>query len=328
MVRSAVALSMVTEVPVRIENIRARRKKPGLRPQHMTAIAAAREVCQAQVTGASEGSRRLVFEPGDVRPGSYTFDIGTAGSTTLVAQTVLPALYMASGPAQLVIRGGTHNPLAPPFDFFARTYNPCLRQMGICVEARLLRRGFYPAGGGEIQLDIVPSTASAPLELVDRGERLDYSAVAIVANLPEHIAQRELTQLASRGGWSQQQLKAEIDNEARGPGNVVLVFIESDSVCETFAAFGRRGVPAERVADEVFREAKEYVRSKAAVGQYLADQLLLPMALCGGGKFTTVPVSSHTTTHIGLIKQFLSVEIEIEQTSRRSRLVSVGRCEG
>ena len=168
--RSSLALSLVTGKPFVIENIRANRKKPGLMRQHLSAVRAAAEVSQARVEGAELGSTRLTFCPGTVRAGDYAFDVGSAGSATLVLQTVLPALLLAEGESNLTLRGGTHNPMAPPFDFLAKSYLPLVNRLGPTVEARLVRPGFYPVGRGEFSVRIQPARQLGRLELTDRGE--------------------------------------------------------------------------------------------------------------------------------------------------------------
>ena len=201
--RSSLALSLVTGRPFVIENIRANRKKPGLRRQHLSAVMAAAEVSQAQVEGAAIGSMRLTFRPGTVRPGNYTFDVGSAGSTTLVLQTVLPALLLAEGESNLTLRGGTHNPMAPPFDFLTKSYLPLVNRLGPTVEARLIRPGFYPVGGGEFTVHIQPARQLGRLELIDRGEILAHRVRVLLANLPRHIAERECRTIAQQTGWSE-----------------------------------------------------------------------------------------------------------------------------
>jgi RNA 3'-terminal phosphate cyclase len=198
--RSALALSLCTGAPFRIDNIRAGRPRPGLMRQHLTAVQAATQVGNAETTGAAVGSRSLTFRPGKLRAGDYTFSVGTAGSATLVLQTVLPALVTADGPSRLVIEGGTHNPASPPFDFLDRTFLPLLARMGPRVCAKLERPGFYPAGGGRISVSIEPAPL-IPLVLERRGEIRACRARAIVANLPRLIAERELACLAKRLDW-------------------------------------------------------------------------------------------------------------------------------
>jgi RNA 3'-terminal phosphate cyclase (ATP) len=309
--RTSLALAMVTGTPVRIRDIRARRSRPGLMRQHLTAVQAAARVSGARIEGAEVGSREIAFTPGEVRPGDYRFDIGTAGSSTLILQTVLPALLHAGGPSRVTIAGGTHNPGAPPFDYLDRVFLPVLRRMGVRIEAALESPGFYPAGGGQLSVTIDPPDRLAGLELLERGEIRSHRAVAILSRLPRHVAERELDEVARETGWDSGSLEVrEVDSP--GPGNILLLEVESAAVTEIFAGFGEKGVRAEEVADRALRELRRYLDAGVPVGEHLADQLLLPFALAGAGAFATLPLSLHATTQIDLIPRFLDVRIEVE----------------
>lgn len=323
--RSALTLSLVTGTPFRIERIRAGRRKPGLLRQHLTAAQAATQVGQANVRGAEMHSTELTFVPGEVAAGEYHFAIGTAGSATLVLQTVLPALLRAAGPSRLTLEGGTHNPHAPPFDFLAKTFAPVVTRMGPKIEARLVRPGFYPAGGGEFHVTVEPADIWQQVELLERGELLGKRARAVVARLPRAIAERELRVIETELGWDPADLVVEEVAGARGPGNVVLIELESEHITEVVAAFGSRGTPAEAVAHNAVEQARRYLKSAAPVGEHLADQLLIPFALAGGGTFRTVGLSRHTTTNLDVIKTFLELEIETVQLAPADWLVKLRR---
>ncbi len=310
--RSALALSLVTGRSCRIENIRGRRKKPGLRRQHLTAVNAAAQVGSAAVQGAALGSTELIFAPQRVTPGEYRFSVGTAGSATLVLQTVLPALLTASGPSTLHLEGGTHNPFAPPYDFLAEAFLPCIRRMGPQVSTALVRPGFYPAGGGRFDVTVEPAKRLERLEILERGALKRRRARAIVAGLPRHIADRELKTVRDMLAWDRRALEVEELTDSDGPGNALLLVLESEHVTEVFTGFGRRGVAAELVAKRVVKEVRRYLSSDVPVGEHLADQLLLPMALAGGGAFKTLVPSRHTTTSIDVIKSFLDVDVRVE----------------
>ena len=216
--RTALALSLVTQQPFRIQNIRAGRQKPGLLRQHLTAVEAAVQVGDAGVDGATLGSKELVFRPAKVRAGEYRFAVGTAGSATLVLQTVLPALIVGPEPSRLTLEGGTHNPHAPPFDFLDRTFLPLLNRMGPQLSASLDRAGFYPAGGGRISVEVNPVEKLQPLVLRERGESKSRSARAIYSNLSPAVANRELKVVSEKLGWSRESLHA-AQVESNGPGN-------------------------------------------------------------------------------------------------------------
>ncbi len=323
--RSALSLSMITGRPFRIAAIRAGRERPGLMRQHLTAVRAAQEVSHAEAAGAEVGSGELTFRPGAITAGDYTFTIGTAGSTTLVAQTVLPALMLADGPSTMVLEGGTHNMKSPPFEFLDGCFLPQLRRMGVEVTAKLIRPGFYPAGGGSIALSVAGGTRLSSIEIPERGERTDSHARAIVANLSPAIARRELDVVARRLRWPEESLHVVEDGRTPGPGNVVMLTVESEHVTEVFSGFGQIGVTAEAVAERTVKDLRRYLKHEVAVGPYLADQLLLPMALAGGGRFTTTAPSQHTVTNARIIERFLPVEVRWEEAPDGIWTITVAR---
>jgi RNA 3'-terminal phosphate cyclase (ATP) len=321
-IRTSLALSLVTGTPFRVQHVRANREKPGLRQQHLTAVNAAAEIGQARVEGAAVGSREFTFVPGRVSAGDYIFDIGTAGSATLVIQTVLPPLMMASGPSILRIEGGTHNVHAPPFEFLERTFLPLVSRMGPQVFIELERYGFYPPGGGRFNVLIEPAAGWQRLELLHRGEILSQRARALVVNLPETIA-GELAVIKEKMGWSDKQLQIEISDNAISRGTAALIEIESEQLTEVFIRVGERGVRAEIIAEEAVEEALAYLKTEAPVGKHLADQLLIPMALAGGGSFATGSFSLHTSTNIEIIKRFLDIKITGSQRANGVWVIDV-----
>lgn len=321
--RSSLALSIITGTPFRIVNIRARRKRPGLMRQHLAAVHAAQAVSQAGVSGDQVGSTELVFRPAGVRAGEHRFVVGTAGSATLVFQTVLPALLRAPMPSALTFEGGTHNPMAPPFEFVSRTFVPVLRKMGARVTVELERPGFYPAGGGRFHVQIDPVAALQPIELVDRGPVRRCEAEALLSDLPEHIAERELDALCEPLQWSRQWGHVQQVEQPLGPGNVLLATIESEHITEVLAGFGEKGVRAEEVASRLAREVRRYLRAEVPVGEHLADQLLLPMALAGGGVFRTLPLSRHAHTQIEVMRRFMECDVRVRDESERVVRVEV-----
>ncbi|MCK6592589.1 MAG: RNA 3'-terminal phosphate cyclase [Polyangiaceae bacterium] len=322
--RTSLALALVAKAELRITNIRARRQKPGLMRQHLAAVRAAAEVGRADIKGAEIGSKEIVFRPSTVEPGDYTFRVGSAGSATLVLQTVLPAFLRASKPVHLTIEGGTHNPMAPPFDFLDRAFLPLIRRMGAGVSARLEARGYYPAGGGRFTATIEPAPSLHRLNLLERGEILEKRVVATVSNLPAQIAIRELDAARRVLGWEPEHFRPDIQRSGPGPGNVLTIDIMSEHVTEVFSGFGERGVRAETVGERAALEAKAYLDAGVPVGEHLADQLLLPMALAGGGSFKTFALSSHTTTHIELLQKLLGAKIHVEKAGENAFVVEVG----
>jgi RNA 3'-terminal phosphate cyclase (ATP) len=321
--RTALSLSMITGTPFTIKNIRANRPKPGLLRQHLTATLAAKEICDARTTGAEIGSTTLSFQPGVIRGGAYKFAIGSAGSATLVLQTILPALLFADAESYITIDGGTHNGMAPPSHFLERAFVPLLNRMGANVSMALERFGFYPAGGGRISAQVTPCKELAPLTLNTRGARTENFAEAFTAGVPGTVGLRELDVIAKAMAWEPAQLLMRGLPDAHGPGNVVLITLAHENVTEVFTAFGEKGITAEAVAKRAVEAARAYMASDAAVGEYLADQLLLPMALAGGGSFTTTEISDHTQTNIEVIKKFLPVEFVLVKCGTRCVEISL-----
>lgn len=321
-VRSSMALALVTGRSVTVDRIRAGRPKSGLMRQHLAAVRAAAEICGGTLTGADIGSRTLTFEPRPARPGNYRFDVGSAGSANLVLQTVLPALLIADAPSTLILEGGTHNPWSPPFDFLQSAYLPLVERMGPRITARLARHGFYPAGGGRLEVQIQPVQRLQGLDLLERGEIVQCTARAAISNLPEHIARRELERVQQALRWPEDARHLE-NVESAGPGNVISLEIRCEHVTEVFTGFGRLGVRAERVADEAIREASAWLEAGVPVGGHLADQLLLPLGISawqskaggfrGGGSFRTLPLTRHSTTHIEILQAFLGIDIAVRR---------------
>lgn len=310
--RSALALAMTSGQPFRIHGIRAKRRKPGLMRQHLTAVLAAQQICGGKASGAEAGSTELDFTPGDVRGGEYRFAIGTAGSTSLVLQTVLPALILAPQPSRVTLEGGTHNPLSPSFEFIAHSFLPLLARMGARVTMRLIRAGFAPAGGGRVEIEIEPAQRLSPLRLDERGALLRGRAEAVVVHLPYSIAERELAVIGARLGWQPDQLRAIVNKDAPGVGNVVTVALEFAETTQMFVGFGEQGVSAESIGERLAKRAGRMLQSSAAVEPHLADQLLLPIALAGEGSFTTIALTPHATTNLDVIRQFLPISAGVE----------------
>lgn len=269
------------------------------------------------VQGAELGAPTLHFQPGPVRAGDYTFQVSTAGSCTLVLQTVLPALMSCAAPSRLVLGGGTHNPMAPSYHFIERSFAPLLRRLGVGLELGLRRLGFYPAGGGEMWAQIEPpATGLTPFDLTERGPLQAAYAEAFAPALPSSIAPRELAALASATGWSGEQLRMPPVRQNEGPGNALLATLACAEVCEVVTGFGMKGVSAEQVAGGVARAVHAYLASQGALGPHLADQWLLPLALAvaargGRARFTCTELTEHATTNIGVIERFLPVRFEV-----------------
>jgi RNA 3'-terminal phosphate cyclase (ATP) len=326
--RTALTLAALTGRTMRIERIRAGRRKPGLRPQHLTAVRAAAAVCEARLEGDGLGSQTLTFAPaGPPSPGQYSFDVataaqgGSAGSVGLVLQAVLLPLALAGGDSHLTLRGGTHVPWAPPVPYLEHVFLPVLARMGVRAQIELVRWGFYPAGGGEIRVQI--SGHEGPLHPIVLAERKELQRVwgtAAVMNLPAHIPQRMAAR--SRNVLADAGLQARVEPRrlrGAGPGAGIFLFAEytaspgGDTVTVGFTAYGRKGLPAERVAEAACEELLAHHRSGGAADPHLADQLVLPMALAEGeSRLRTSQISQHLLTNVWVVRRFLARDVRVE----------------
>lgn len=309
--RTSLALAAITGRRFVIERIRARRRKPGLLRQHLTAVKAAARVCGAWVQGAELGSSRLEFHPSTIVHGEHHFAVGSAGSATLVFQTVLWPLLVNPGRSTLVFEGGTHNPLAPPFEFLDRAFLPIVQRAGAQIEAKLERAGFYPAGGGRFVVELEGGHPLAPIVLHEAGPLVHRQAIAMIARLPRSIATREIAVVRDALGWERGECEIR-ELDGLGPGNAITLIATSAHACEVVTGFGDKGVPAEQVAQGAVDQLQAWLGADVAVGEHLADQLLIPIALQGEGELWTVPTSLHTRTNAELIARFLPVRFEID----------------
>lgn len=320
--RTSLALAAVTGEPFRIERIRAGRKKPGLLRQHLACVEAAAAISGGTATGAELGSLTLEFTPGAVKPGRYSFSIGTAGSASLVLQTVLPPLLRASGPSEVSVEGGTHNSMAPTADYLAGCFLPLVNRLGPRVRVDLERHGFYPAGGGRVTLAVEPG-AMTPFDLLTRGPITRTRAVALVSNLPPTIAHRELRTVQTALGLGRDDSDVR-EVKSPGPGNVLWIECVTGEVTEMFTSFGEKQVRAEEVAQRAIAEVKEWIAADVPVGPHLADQWVLMLALAGGGSFRTGAPTEHLRTNLSVIREFLDVSISLEEAEVGRWLVRVG----
>lgn len=315
--RSALALSLCTGLPMRIDRIRARRPRPGLMRQHLACVNAAVAISDARVDGAEPGSQALVFQPGPVRPGDYAFNVGSAGSCSLVLQTILPPLMLAQAASRVVLGGGTHNPMAPPFHFLDRCFAPLLARLGVGLTLDLKRLGFYPAGGGAFNAAITPAAGGpAPFDLTERGPLRGARAECLAPGLPRGVAQRELEALGRLLGWTPAQLTVAAARPHEGPGNALMATLVHEHVTEVVSAFGAKGLSSEAVAASLATEVQAYQRAAGALGPHLADQWMLPLALAVAnakqpGTFTCTEITDHFSTHIGVIEAFLPVQFDL-----------------
>ena len=309
--RTALALAALTGVPVRIEHIRARRSKPGLRPQHLTAVQALARVCQAEISGVNLGSQDLTFRPRTPQGGHYLFDVaektGSAGAATLVAQALLPPLIKSGARATVILKGGTHVPWSPPAHYLSHVFLPALAAMGAEVDMTLERWGWYPRGGGEIRLTIRGARPLTGVQWLTPAASSAFRAISAAANLPEHVARRQAARLAAR-------LDAAVPVEiipagGQDPGSLVFIWGPQAG----FTALGARGKPAEQVADDAVEAYLAFRARGVACDRHLADQILIYLALARGpSRFTTEAVTSHLLTNVWVIEQFLGPTFEIK----------------
>jgi RNA 3'-terminal phosphate cyclase (ATP) len=325
LLRTALALSLCSGEPFAMENIRGKRERPGLLRQHLTAVEAAAQVGDAGVDGATPGSTTLRFSPHGVHGGAHRWTIGTAGSTTLVLQTVLPALWMHGVEASLSIVGGTHNPQAPSADFIAHAFLPAMARMGLDASFALESHGFYPAGGGEIRMALRAGGKPAPVHFGERGPVLEQHAEAIVSAIPAKIGERELAIARARLGLGDGEASLREVRRAMGPGNALSIRFRTEHASAVFTGFGMKRVTAEAVAERACAEARAWLAANVVADSYLADQLLLPMALAGGGSFTTLAPSAHTRSNAALIEKFLPVEFTYTDHGRGRWTIAVER---
>ncbi|MBW1743473.1 MAG: RNA 3'-terminal phosphate cyclase [Deltaproteobacteria bacterium] len=314
--RTTLSLATILQQPVELLNIRGGRKKPGLRPQHLMAAKAMASITAGHVEGADLGSTRLCFEPRRIVPGDFSFHVGTAGSSSLVLQTMIPALLFAGQPSRVAITGGTHVPWSPCFHYLKEVFFPILSQMGGRTEIELERWGWYPKGGGKVVASIQPVAQLQAIDLTERGGLRDLYLLSAVSNLTTRIGERQreeaLKQLR-RGGCD--VLRAEfVNGPSPGTGTVVFVRGTYENGIAGFTSLGKKGKSAEKVAQDACSDFLRFAASEATIDKHLADQLLLYMALAKGrSSLRTEAITRHLETNMWLIEQFLSIKFEVDK---------------
>jgi RNA 3'-terminal phosphate cyclase (ATP)/RNA 3'-terminal phosphate cyclase (GTP) len=318
LLRTAVALAAITGQALHIQNVRARRSHPGLAPQHLAAVKSVAALCGAEVEGLQLKSQEMVFHPARLRGGEFQFDVGTAGSITLVLQAVLPVALM--GPERLVmeIRGGTEVRAAPPLDYFRHVFLPLLSLMGGRVSLHVVRRGYFPRGGGEVRVEVEPGARLRPLVLETQGALSEVRGIAHVSNLPAHITARMVRAAQEAlppvpAPHIEQQLLAW--PQAIGQGGAIVLWAHCGNGVLGSAATAQRGVPAERLGEEAGGALRAEIESGATLDVHAADQMLVYAALANGpSHFTSRTLSSHASTTMWLIEHFLPVEFGAVRT--------------
>jgi RNA 3'-terminal phosphate cyclase (ATP) len=324
--RTSLALSLLTGQPFHLRNIRAKRAKPGLRPQHLMSVQAAAAIGQAHVRGACLHSSDLVFEPGEVTPGKYHFAIGTAGATSLVLHTIyLPLAWRASAPSEVILTGGTHVNKSPCFHFLETTWRPYLELLGLRIRLRMRRPGFYPRGGGVVEAHIQPCAGLRGLHVQGCVTVTRITGISAVAGLPEQIAERQARRATTRLRLHRLATDIRLESWEDGPGTVLTLELDTTPVPTLFFGLGARGKPAERVADEAVEQAFAYLNTDPlAVDAHSADQLVLPLALAEGpSSFRVAEVTSHLLTNIAVIRRFVERDIRCDGEEGEGGLVQI-----
>jgi RNA 3'-terminal phosphate cyclase (ATP) len=325
--RSSLALSLITGKPFHLRNVRARRERPGLQPQHLMSVRATATIGNARVRGAALHSTDLVFEPGEVTAGKYRFAIGTAGATGLVLHTLyLPLALRTSAPSELTIVGGTHNTHSPCFDFLDTTWRAYMEQLGLRLRLRMEHPGFYPRGGGVVDAQVEPCARLRGLRLTEVGPVTRISGRSLVASLPEAIAQRQARRAVNRLRGAGHKAELREESWPGGPGTVLTVVCNTRPAPTLFFGLGARGKPAERVADEAVEQALAYLAvTPPAVDAHSADQLVLPLALAEGPScYRVAEVTQHLLTNIDVIRHFVDRALRCDGAEGQPGTVHVG----
>jgi RNA 3'-terminal phosphate cyclase (ATP) len=325
--RTSLALASLLRKPLEMHHIRGGRKKPGLRPQHLMAAKSMAAITGGKVKGDEPGSMHLSFEPAQINPGRYSFDVGTAGSTSLVLQTMLPALLFGKGASRVLIKGGTHVPWSPCFHYLRGVFAPAVERMGNVLNLDMERWGWYPKGGGKIRAGISPLSRLLSTERTQRGELKAIRVLSAVSNLPSSIGERQRDQVIRRfhrHGFKTPQVEIE-KVPSQGAGTLVFLMCTFEGGTAGFSSLGQKGKRAEKVADDSCSAFFQFLASDAAVDQHLADQLVLYMALAKGrSSIVTERITTHLKTNMWVVEQFLPVRFSADEITGMVSVDGVG----
>lgn len=310
--RTALSLSCITGCGLKLFNIRKSRKKPGLMQQHLTCVNAVSEICNAEVWGNETGSTELNFVPQKIKSGHYSFDIKTAGSSSLVIQTLLPPLLFADKPSHIRIKGGTHVPFSPPYDYISGVFIPMLNRIGIKAESSIRQYGFYPKGGGEVGFMIFPAEKISGMHAVSRGKLLSITGYSAVSNLPLNIAERQKTAVIQNLSPLSSDINI-LEVPSFGQGTFVFLKSEYENALAGFSSLGERGKRAEDIGKDAVTLFKDFHKTSACLDPHLADQIVIYLSLAReDSTFTTSRITQHLLTNLWTTEKFLKIRYEIE----------------
>ncbi len=323
--RTSLALSALLERPLRMTRIRSQRKNPGLAPQHLTGVRAVAAVCEGRLQGAQVGSQELTLEPGSVCGGSYSFDIGTAGSTSLVLQTLLPPLLRAKAPSKVRVTGGTNVPWSPVFEYLDLTFRPAVTALGLQLQLERHKVGFYPKGGGDVAMSVQPLQSVKPARWTSAADNPLVLLRNLTARVPDHVNERQGARALQRLQQAGVHCREKSEKlPSRSPGTCLFIAAQAEGSFGGFTSLGERGKRAEQVADQAADEFLAFCRSGAAVDCHLADQLLIYLALAEGDSvFTTERITQHLLTNAWAIERFLGPRFEVEGSEGKPGQVTV-----
>lgn len=330
--RTSIALSALVNKPVKIYNIRAKRSNPGLQAQHATAIKALAKITQAEVTGVEIGSSTITFNPNKPQGGNFKFDVGTAGSISLVLQTIMPCSAFSQSTTQLEIIGGTDVSWSPPIDYIKNVTLPIISKMGYTSEITLVRRGHYPRGGGQVKAVLNPVNKLSPLNLVDRGEILSIKGISHAVRLPQHVAQRQADSAQNKlkkAGFKDVEIKLEWYEQGKdphlGPGSGVVLWALTESGSVVGAdALGERGKPAEKVGEEAAEKLLKEIERDAPIDSHMGDMLIPYLAVAGGrSKIKVSELTLHLISNISVTEKILNVKFDVKGKEGQSGIISV-----
>lgn len=325
--RSALTMSLITQRPFHVTKIRAGRPRPGIGHQHLEAIHAAAQISHSEVEGDELQSQELTFIPGIPEPGKYTFQVATAGSVSLIFQTVVLPLALAGKASEIELKGGTHVLWAPPYDYLRDIWGKMMQNLGLELTFTLHQAGYYPKGGGALTIKINPVSRFKTLECLERNALVSLEIRAIISKLSQDIAKRELASLtkgiAALGLAQHMQTRVE-EYPAPNPGNMAFIGVNFGNMLAGFSSIGEKGKTAEKVAEEVLADFRQFWSQHAPVEQYLADQLLLPLTFADGpSSYRVAQITQHLTTNAYIIQKFKDIRIAVEGKEGESGVVKV-----